>query len=56
TGADVEGDMYPRLVAAAVEAAVHVASEQWVRADPPVPLGALVQEALRQFTSGLPTP
>jgi AcrR family transcriptional regulator len=56
TGTDSELDMYPRLVAAAVEAAIHVATEQWLRADPPVPLSPLLDDALRQFAAGLPIP
>jgi AcrR family transcriptional regulator len=56
TGTDADQDMYPRLVAAAVGSAVHVASEQWLRADPPVALGLLLAEALEQFAAGLPTP
>lgn len=56
TGTDPERDMYPRLVAAAVGAAVHVASEQWLRTDPPVPLGTLLAEALDRFAAGLPAP
>jgi AcrR family transcriptional regulator len=56
TGTDATHEMYPRLVAAAVGAAIHVASEQWVRAAPPVPLAPLVRDALQQFASGLPVP
>jgi AcrR family transcriptional regulator len=56
TGTDPERDMYPRLVAAAVGAAVHVAGEQWLRVDPPVALGVLLAEALEQFAAGLPAP
>jgi len=56
TGTDTDQDMYPRLVAAAVGTAVHVASEQWLRADPPVALVSLLDDALRQFASGLPDP
>jgi hypothetical protein len=56
TGTDPDQDMYPRLVAAAVGTAVHVASEQWQRADPPVALAALLDDALHQFAAGLPDP
>jgi hypothetical protein len=48
--------MYPRLVAASIGTAVHVASEQWLRADPPVALAALLDDALRQIAAGLPDP
>lgn len=56
TGTDPERDMYPRLVAAAVGSAVQVASQQWLRTDPPVALGVLLAEALDQFAAGLPAP
>jgi AcrR family transcriptional regulator len=56
TGLDAERDMYPRLVAAAVGAAIQIATDQWLRADPPVPLPALVRDALGQIAAGLPTP
>ncbi|TWF82362.1 TetR family transcriptional regulator [Pseudonocardia hierapolitana] len=56
TGTDPDRDMYPRLVAAAVGTAVHVASEQWLRADPPVALASLLDDALRQLAAGLPDP
>jgi hypothetical protein len=48
--------MYPQLVAAAMSAAYRVATEQWLRADPPVPLASLAREALRQIAAGLPDP
>jgi AcrR family transcriptional regulator len=46
-----EGDhgMYPEIMAAAVAAATQVASDHWLRADPPVPLLGLVETALRQL-------
>jgi AcrR family transcriptional regulator len=56
TGTDAGRDMYPRLVATAVGAALQVATEQWLRADPPVELASLVEDALRQFAAGLPDP
>ena len=49
-------DMYPRLAAAAIGAANQTANEQWLRADPPVPLAPLLREALRQIAGGLPDP
>jgi AcrR family transcriptional regulator len=55
-GTDPDRDMYPRLVAAAVGTAVHVAVEQWLRADPPVALASLLDDALHQFAAGLPDP
>jgi hypothetical protein len=56
TGTDPDHDMYPRLVAAAVGAAIQVATEQWLQADPPVALTSLLDDALRQFAAGLPDP
>ena len=56
TGADPAHDMHPRLVAAAVAAAVYIATEQSLRIGPPVELGVLLADALEQFRAGLPTP
>lgn len=56
TRTDVRADIYPRLVAAAVGAAIEVATDQWLTADPPGPLGDLVREALTQVAAGLPEP
>lgn len=56
TGTDAERDLYPRLVAAAVGATTQVATEQWLRADPPVPLALLLRDALNQVAAGLPAP
>jgi AcrR family transcriptional regulator len=49
-------DMYPQLVAAALSAAHRVATQQWLQADPPVPLANLARQALRQIAAGLPDP
>ncbi len=56
TGTDADRHMYPLLVSAAVGAAMRTASEQWLRADPPVPLPLLLRDALDQFAAGLPVP
>lgn len=56
TGTRPDRDLYPRLVAAAVGAALRVAVVQWLRADPPVPLTPLLREALAQIGAGLPDP
>lgn len=56
TGTDVNRDLYPNLVAAAVMAASNVAMQHWLRADAPVPMDRLLTEALAQFAAGLPTP
>jgi AcrR family transcriptional regulator len=56
TGTDAARDMYPQLVAAAIGAAIQVANDQWIRADPPVPLAPLLRDALSQVAAGLPAP
>ncbi|HXZ72394.1 MAG TPA: TetR family transcriptional regulator [Streptosporangiaceae bacterium] len=56
TGTDAGRDMYPRLVAAAIGTAILVANEQWLRAEPPVPLAPLLRDALTQIAAGLPAP
>jgi AcrR family transcriptional regulator len=56
TGADRARDLHPRLVASAVNSAIGVAIDQWLRADPPVALESLLREALRQTAAGLPEP
>ncbi|MFD7988335.1 TetR family transcriptional regulator [Kitasatospora indigofera] len=56
TGTDAGADLYPGLVAAAVQAAQQAAADRWLRADPPVPLLPLVREALRLLAAGLPDP
>jgi AcrR family transcriptional regulator len=56
TGTDAKRDLYPRLVATSVGAAVEVARDQWLNADPPVPIEPLIRDALRQISSGLHEP
>lgn len=56
TGTDPRTDLYPKLVAASVSAAIGAALTHWLRADPPVPLGPLMSEVLEQLTAGLPAP
>ncbi|MDN3358352.1 TetR family transcriptional regulator [Actinomadura sp. DC4] len=56
TGTDASRDQYPLLVAAVVGAVIRVASEQWLRADPPVPLPALLRDSLDRLAAGLPAP
>jgi AcrR family transcriptional regulator len=53
SGAD---GLYPLMVAAAIGTAIRVASEQWLCADPPVPLSALLGDALDLLSTGLSTP
>ncbi|GAA3438900.1 TetR/AcrR family transcriptional regulator [Kutzneria kofuensis] len=46
---DGDHGMYPEIVAAAVAAAAQVASDHWLRADPPVPMLGLLETALKQL-------
>jgi AcrR family transcriptional regulator len=52
-GTSLETDMFPRIMAGAVSAAMQAAMERWLRSDPPVPLPPLMREALRQFAEGM---
>ena len=56
TGTDASKDLYPRLVAGAVDAAVNVSIQQWLATDPPVPMGSLLRDAFGQLAAGLPVP
>ncbi|XVQ87078.1 TetR family transcriptional regulator [Microbispora siamensis] len=56
TGTDITRDLYPRLVAGATGAAIRVAMDQWLRADPPTPVRPLIEEALDRLAAGLPEP
>ncbi|MFF0311695.1 TetR family transcriptional regulator [Streptosporangium sp. NPDC004379] len=56
TGTDAVRDLYPRLVSGAVGAAVGLVMERWLRADPPVPFGPILRDALGQLAAGLPVP
>ena len=56
TATDADRDLYPRLVAAAVIAAIATAIDQWLAANPTVPLTPLLHDALTQLAAGLPAP
>ncbi|WP_027344082.1 TetR/AcrR family transcriptional regulator [Hamadaea tsunoensis] len=57
TGTDLDKDLYPHLVAAAVAAAVYVATDRWMQSEPPVPpMASLIEDGLRQIAAGLPAP
>jgi AcrR family transcriptional regulator len=45
--------MFPRILAAAVTAAIQAAMERWLHADPPVALAPMVRRALRQLADGM---
>ncbi|MFI0940555.1 TetR family transcriptional regulator [Streptomyces sp. NPDC021020] len=56
TGTDAVADLYPKLVASAVGAAMGATLAHWLRADPPVPLAPLIDEALHHLRTGLSSP
>jgi len=56
TGTDVELDLYPKLVAGAVNAAMAVAVEHSLRTERPGSVVELLRDAFAQLASGLPTP
>jgi AcrR family transcriptional regulator len=52
-GQSAIASMFPRMLAAAVTAAIQAALERWLHADPPVALAPLVRRALRQLADGM---
>ncbi|MFI9632745.1 alpha/beta fold hydrolase [Nocardia sp. NPDC051929] len=50
TGRPIDADMFPRIMAGALTAALCVAIDRWVDADPPVPALPVIREALRQLS------
>ncbi|WP_407289134.1 TetR family transcriptional regulator [Streptomyces sp. BP-8] len=56
TGTDAERDVYPKLVAVVVAAGSAAAVEHSLRADEPLPLGALLAQVFEQLAAGLPVP
>jgi AcrR family transcriptional regulator len=56
TGTDVDKDMYPRLVAGALTAAVNVAQQQFIGSGGTGDMAALLTEALTRLAAGLPPP
>jgi MftR C-terminal domain len=53
-GTDTSTDMYPCVMAGAVTAAMQVALERWLMADPPTALIPLIRLALNQLQCPLP--
>ncbi len=47
------GSMFPRILAAAVTAAVQAAMERWLHADPPTALAPLIRRGLQQLADGM---
>ncbi|MFI2711720.1 TetR family transcriptional regulator [Micromonospora sp. NPDC018662] len=56
TGTDAGRDLYPHLVAAAVNAGVGAAMRHFLRAERPEPMERLLSDALAQLAAGLPPP
>jgi len=56
TGTDAERDLYPRLAAAAVVAAVHVALDYWLDAPATTTLRSTLTRSLQEVAAGLPAP
>jgi AcrR family transcriptional regulator len=55
-GADIEHDIYPRLVAGAVMSATRVAFEHWTQSEYEQSLLVVLRDALRRVAAGLPPP
>src|SRR5215471_4501090 len=55
-GADLEHDLYPRLVAAAVISATRVTIEHWLRSESDLPFPPVLRDALERVAAGLPPP
>jgi AcrR family transcriptional regulator len=56
TGTDSSRDLYPRMMAGVVGAAITATMEHWVRAGSPVPIEPLLRDALARLAAGLPAP
>ncbi|MBE1494799.1 AcrR family transcriptional regulator [Amycolatopsis lexingtonensis] len=56
TGTDPARDVYPRLVAGVVGAALNVVTQQWLVAEPPQPLESLLRDVFDRLSAGLPEP
>jgi AcrR family transcriptional regulator len=53
-GTDIEYDLYPRLVAAAVISATRGALEHWLRTESDLPFPPVLRDALERVAAGLP--
>ncbi|MEV6627365.1 TetR family transcriptional regulator [Amycolatopsis sp. NPDC051106] len=56
TGTNATNDLYPRLVAATVSAALTVTIQQWLGTEPPASMAALLRDVFGQLAAGLPAP
>lgn len=56
TGTDAETDVYPKLVAGVVAAALNVVTQQWLGTEPPLPMEDLLRDVFGRLAAGLPEP
>ncbi|MEU0534771.1 TetR family transcriptional regulator [Amycolatopsis tolypomycina] len=56
TGTDPTRDVYPKLVAGVVGAALNVVTQQLLTAEPPQPLDAILRDVFGRLAAGLPEP
>ncbi|MEV6831050.1 TetR family transcriptional regulator [Amycolatopsis sp. NPDC051102] len=56
TGTDVGRDVYPRLVAGVVGAALNVVTQQWLVAEPSQSLEDILRDVFGRLAAGLPDP
>jgi AcrR family transcriptional regulator len=56
TGTDAERDLYPKLVAGALGAAINVATQHWISTEGAADMEELIPEVLALLAAGLPTP
>jgi AcrR family transcriptional regulator len=56
TGTDAAQDVYPRLVAGVIGAALNVVTQQWLVAEPSQPLDAVLRDVFGRLAAGLPEP
>jgi hypothetical protein len=56
TGTDVTRDVYPRLVAGVVGAALNVVTQHWLVAEPPQSLESVLRDVFGRLAAGLPAP
>ncbi|RSD07305.1 acyl-CoA-like ligand-binding transcription factor [Amycolatopsis eburnea] len=56
TGTDPARDVYPRLVAGVVGAALNVVTQQWLIAEPPQSLEGVLRDVFDRLSAGLPEP
>jgi AcrR family transcriptional regulator len=56
TGTDVTRDVYPRLVAGVVGAALNVVTQQWLVAEPSQSVETVLRDVFERLAAGLPAP